>query len=228
MNITIETAALKTLLYGIISCQCPVTPKTEAALFDEFRKQRHKSRISLCPFLDIADTNPSKTPLHLFLEFCSFSYDDPTSLSISHNDVLRYFSSSYHFDRIVASINPLQVYHTPSHIISHMILPVFREVETYVGETVFFYRKNSISITFKNVFVPPEFDAIEEELYGVHFGMVLLPLTKNRAEIIERQIGLIYEFPDLLLEVGEVDFSNYQSFGNYQKRTEKRFTRINP
>jgi hypothetical protein len=94
-------------------------------------------------------------------------------------------------------------------------------------ETVFLYRKNSISITFKNVFVPPEFDAVEEELYGVHFGMVLLPLTKNQAEIIERQIGLIYEFPDLLLEVREVDFSNYQSFGNYQKLTEKRFARIN-
>ena len=46
MNIRIEREALRTVLYGILSCQCPVTAKTETALFREFKSAGGKTAFS--------------------------------------------------------------------------------------------------------------------------------------------------------------------------------------
>ena len=120
INIHIERSALRTVLYGILSCQCPVTVETEMALFKEFHSAEG-DLFPLGPFLDIASGNPDKTPLQLFVEFCAFSRENPSNFVIRQDDALRYFASRYHFDRMAGSFDPVNILDPCVHLTGHML-----------------------------------------------------------------------------------------------------------
>ena len=97
MQVKIEKKGLKTLLYTLLSCRCPVTEDTEKMLFREYFRVQDSEMIDFTSILRIADKNPQKTPIHLLFEFCSYSKDDLSSFAITHNDVIRYLCTNYHF-----------------------------------------------------------------------------------------------------------------------------------
>ncbi|POR04687.1 hypothetical protein AU468_02955 [Alkalispirochaeta sphaeroplastigenens] len=225
MGIMIEYGAVRTVLYGTISCQCPVTPETDQALFTALgqvppRERREDHPLPLEPFLEAATQNPVKTPLQLCAEFASFSRDDPREFTLTRGDALRYFSCRYHFDRMLQGLRPLEVHHLPSFLTSHMILPV-----TPADETTVLYQpaRGDRSITFTPVFAPPSIGLSPGKLYGLHFGMILTELSPDQAELVELHLARIPELQSLMREVSRVDFSAFPGSENHFLRVRQRW-----
>ncbi len=226
MNIHIEKRALATLLYGILSCQCPVTEDVERTLFKEFDKQagaRGAEGWSLEPFLKIADCNPVRTPLHLFLEFCRFARNDPFDFPITHDDVIRYFCSGFHLRAVLAGIDPLRVPFPPGHIVGHMLLPVrLRE-----GASSAVFSLGSHKVRLVNLFTPP--GMVENKgWYGVHLGMTITPLSQAQVRMAQAHLGLLPEFEGQVAKAKVVDYSAYQTFGDHRAQIAARYARHLP
>ncbi|SIQ66308.1 hypothetical protein SAMN05920897_112102 [Alkalispirochaeta americana] len=245
MEIMIEYGAVRTVLYGTISCQCPVTAETDQALFAalgavprEHRQEDH--RIPLKPFLEAAAKNPVKTPLQLFVEFASFSRDDPRQFTITRKDALRYFSCRYHFDRMLQGLRPLEVHHVPSFLVSHMMLPVTladsasqpegnspAEGSEQPGATVL-YRHDQDTVTFRSVFVPPSIKIAPGRFYGFHFGMVLTELSPEQAELVKLHLAQIPELDTLAKQLSLVDFSSFPGSANHFRQISRRWNLVEP
>ena len=221
MNIVIERKSIETLLFGILSCHCPVTEETERALFAEFRYSPPEEFISLTPFLKIADRNPEKTPLHLFMDFCFCNQPDPQNFIMTHDDVVRYFSSKYHFNRILASIDPLTITHPPGHLVGHMLIPVKLENRVKNAEAHF----GGKTVRFKNLFLPPEINASPDTWLGLHLGMIITSMSDEQALMAQAHLNLIQELADLAGWIDEVDYAQYQSFGDYRAYVKSRYAR---
>ena len=221
MSILIEKEALATLLFGILSCQCPVTSETDQALFREFRAAPADKFLPLAPFMEIADRNPEKTPLHLFVDFCSYHQPDPDNFAITHDDAIRYFSSRFHFDRILASVNPLTVSHPPGHLVGHMLLPVRLEdgldrVPARIGDH---------TVHVKNLFHPAEIRNGQGQWFGLHMGIVVTALSEEQALMARAHLGRIGELTELAARVDEIDYADYQTFGDHQAHVIDRYER---
>ncbi len=226
MKIMIETKAIQTLLYGTLSCQCPVTPKTEEAWVGRWREISGEEITPIEPFMRIADANPHKTPLHIFVDFCTFSKENPDDFTISQDDALRYFSSVYHFDRILDAFNPLSVFDSPSHLVGHMLLPVKLEEKPSSEDLECSFSLDGRSITFKHVVLPPDVrETSAEGWYGFHFGSILTGINERQKQMVEAHLLRIEGFRSLLGKVREVDYRDYQSFGNYHDRVVRRYER---
>lgn len=223
-NIKIETTALKTILYGILSCQCPVSEKTESSLFAEYRKTPEEGTVAIAPFLTIADTNPVKTPLHLFVEFASLYREDPFEFTITQDDALRYFSTRPHFDRMLGPINPLTIYDPASHLVGHMMLPVSPGEKD--GEYRFEHEGHVIHL--KHIVLPPDIAKQKVEDYGVHFGMILTTIDARQKTMLHSHLQFIKEFPQLLERVSEIDYTSYQGLGDYHMHIKRRYERVFP
>jgi hypothetical protein len=226
MKVTIENKGLKTLLYTLLSCRCPVTPETEALLFKEFFRVQKEDQIDYDAMLKIADGNPQKTPLHLLRDFCSYSKDDPSSFLITHNDVIRYVCTKFHFRYVVAALDPLVVTDTSSFILSHLLLPAVVERDGNRIEAQ--YRSGGRSIRFKNMVFMPGLEWIKDGSYGIHLGSVVTELNRQQVRMIEDHLGLIEQSAQLIADVGEVDFKNFQHYGDYSAQVMRRVERNFP
>ncbi len=220
MNIRIEREALRTVLYGILSCQCPVTAKTETALFREFKSAGGKL-LSLRPYMDIASRNPVKTPLQLFVEFCSFSQGNPLSFVIRQDDALRYFSARYHFDRMTGSLDPLAITDPSAHLTGHMLLPVLPGERK--KEFVFSWKGKRILL--KDVYIPREYRSDATGCFGLHFGTILTRLDTRQKRMVELHLESIPEFSIMAERVECIDYARYQGLGDYSSRIASRFER---
>jgi hypothetical protein len=221
MSIIIERNALQTLLMGLLSCQCPVTEKVELELATEFRASGDNNVLDLTPYLAIADRNPEKTPLHIFMTFCSFSQPDPHNFTITHDDAVRYFSSRFHFDRVLSSVDPLVIHRPADHLVSHMLLPVVLDSGSFTGEA-FFGEK---SVRFENVFLPPEIALGPDGWMGLHLGMAITAMSDEQADMARAHLSLIEEMADLAARTDRIDYKNYQGFGDYRAHIMARYER---
>ncbi len=234
MSIQIDRAALKTILYGTLSCRCSIATETERALCAAMtRSEGGKPRppagpeedadekLELQPYLDIADRDPARTPLHLFVDFCSYAHEDPDTFVITHDDSLRYFSCRYHFDRMLPGVDPMRIPDPAVHLVGHMLLPV--TIVDGENGVCRFRHGDRHDITLRNVFIPPEAAFSAAHSYGFHFGMLLTPLTTRQVTMVERHLGRIPEFSTLAERVREIDYADYQSFGNHHDRIASRY-----
>jgi hypothetical protein len=221
MSITIEVKAMKTLLYGIFSCQCPVTPETEKGFVAEYFRFSQQVTAPIDSFLAVADANPDKTPLHLFVEFCAFAQADPTSFHITEKDLLRYFASRYHFDRIAMAVNPLKVFNPAAHVVGHLLLPVTITEGSGDRMTVEFAFRNR-RISFENVFRPRDIAVKADACYGFHLGSIVAELDRESEDMVEKHLSSNRDFVGLTKQVHLVDYADYQSFGNYFEHTKQR------
>ncbi len=207
MKVTIERRALETLLYAVLSCKCPVTEKTEKMLFLKFNTLSASELLDLKPFIDIADTNPDKTPLHLLLEFCSFYQSDPKDFSITHNDVLRYLCCRYHFDRMKGPASLIVTIDQAVRMVSHMLLPV--SVKQQGDKTSAKFQFRNKSIIFNSVFMPDSITLSSGSCYGFHLGMIVSNLTQEQGVMIKKHLAVIPEFCSLCKQIELVDFKNF-------------------
>ena len=223
MSLTIEKEALKTVLYSTLSCRCPITEETESRLFQAFQELDDRPVVDLALFMAIADQDPVPTPLHIFKEFCSYSKEDPNDFAITHDDAIRYFSSKFHFDRVVQGLDPLIVNDTAGFLVGHMLTPVrYGNVEE-TGRAVF--SMGECIVTFSNLFVPPAWDGTSEDWVGVHLGAIVTGLSEDQAQMALRHLAVNQAFPKLLHGLTEVDYHDFQEYGDYRSIVENRFKR---
>lgn len=226
MQITIEQKALQTMLNCILSCRCPVTEETERGLFDEYFRAQGQDLADFGPVIEAADRNPVKTPVHAVFEFCSYAHDDPNNFTITHNDIIRLFSSKFHINPNLASVDPMIVTDTSSFIVFHMMLPC--SVSSSGEQVEAEYCLGDHSIRFLNVVFPPELELEAGAHYGLHHGTVVTQLTGEQVRIVENHLGLIPEFSLLVKDVTEVDFTRFQRYGNYRANVIARYERHFP
>ena len=220
MDITITHDALRAMLFGILSCHCPVDREVERALFEAFFARPEADPLDFAPCLAVADRNPVRTPLHHFLEFCRYGHDDPNRFAIGLEDVLRYFCSRFHYNAAKASLDPVRIPDSAGHLVGHMLLAARPgKDDTWLVSV------SGHEIKLRNLFLPPQIEAGEDGLFGVHFGMVLGGLTEGQAKVVEDHLDLIPELSALAERVGVIDYADYQTFGSHRDRIAERYAR---
>lgn len=224
MNMQIEKEAIETLLYGILSCQCPVTEEVERGLFRTFREfggQGRGSLLPLAPFLEAAERNPVRTPLHQFLTFCQEQGWEAGKEPLTHNDTIRYFCSRFHFRAILATIDPQRVPDPEGHLLGHMLLPVklepdgARAVATVSGS----------EIRLENIFCPGKIVVPAGAWAGAHLGMIITLLNQARAGLVQELLASIEEIPGFAKRVKGIDYAEYQTFGDHRAAIRDRYER---
>ena len=223
MKIQIEKNGLKTILNTLLSCKCPVEEQVEIAIFKAYHQVKNQELIDYGIFLEIADRNPQRTPLHLLADFCSHSKDDLNALTITHNDTIRYSCTGYHFNNFKDSINPLVVKDNASFLVGHMIIPA--RLKTEDGVINAYYNKGRHSIVFYNMLVPPEMTYCERAVYGIHLATAVTLLTTRQEEMVFQHLANISGFDHLLDNVSEVNYCDFQFFGNYREQVQIRINR---
>lgn len=223
MSQTIECKALQTMLIGLLSCRCPVSETTEKLLWARFFQVRNEEVLDLGPFLEIAGKNPVPTPLDHLVEFCSYGHDCPQGMHISHNDVLRYFCSRFHYRGMSAHIDPLIVRDVPSFLVTHMMLPATL-VDGTLGSMRVYLPGGKRVIYFTHVAFAPDIEHKPGSVYGVHMGAALTILDTAQVGICWNHLAF-KEFEFLVQFVDNVDFRTFQHLGNHQQRIEQRIGR---
>ena len=220
MDITITHDALRAMLFGILSCHCPVEGEVERALFETYFARPDAELLDLAPYLAVADRNPVRTPLHLFLEFCRYGHDDPNRFAIGLGDVLRYFCSGFHYNAAKASLDPVRIPDPASHLVGHMLLAARPGADgTWLASV------GGHEIRLRNLFLPPQIETREGGLFGVHFGMLLCGLTGGQAKVVGDHLDLIPELSILAGRIGTIDYARYQAFGSHRDRIAERYGR---
>jgi hypothetical protein len=223
MSQTIASDALKTMLIGLLSCKCPVTETTEKALWARFFSEDTNEVLDLAPFMDIVHANPVLTPLHHLVEFCSYGHDSPQTMHISLSDVLRYFSSRFHYRGMSAHIDPMIVRDLPSFLVTHMMIPATL-VDSSKGMMRVDLPVKKGAIQFTNVAFVPDMEQKPGSVYGVHMGAALTGLDPLQVQICWNHLAF-KEFEFLVQYVNHVDFRLFQHLGNHQQRIEERIAR---
>ena len=218
MNITIETKALKTFLYGILSCKCPVTKETEKKLFKFFLKKESMDYLSI---LAIADKNPERTPIHNLFDFCTWARDDLASFTITANEVLRYLGSSFHYNMVVSN-NPGIEMANPGLLLSHVLVPVF--IRNNESGIYAIYENKHAPTCFKSIIIPEDLE-MDCERYALHMGVVLCGLSGKQADMLNSHQALIKDFSELAGRVKTIDFKNLPPYGNHFSQVIERFKR---
>ncbi|MBF0120668.1 MAG: hypothetical protein HQK79_17710 [Desulfobacterales bacterium] len=226
MKIQIDLSGLQTILFAMLSCKCPVKHETENKLFNEYfsLKDQKKQLVDFTSILEIAFSNPERTPLHNLYEFCSYSKDDPLNFEISHNDVIRSLCSTFHFNLQSRIIDYRIVLHTASFLISHILIPVnlIKDREDIVA----IFTTDNHDIVFKNIFIPNDLNLQENTInYGIHMGTVVSSLTEIQVQITNKHLRLIDQFHSLVKQIQIIDYSNFQYYGDYVSNVKERFKR---
>ena len=221
MSRAIESEALRTFLYGILSCKCPVTPETEQRLFDAFRASENQSHADYDAVVSIADTNPERTPIHNLFDFCAWARDDPSSFTITANDVLRYLASSFHY-RMVTAGSPGVETENPGLLLSHILIPV--SVRTAPAGFSAVYETGDTEVRFSPVVVPEPLEMTYEH-YALHMGVVLCGLSEEQTRMITAHQALITDFQAVAGRVETVDFTGFPPFGDHSAQVLARFRR---
>lgn len=223
MPVRIEVKAYKAILYGTLSCKCPVTEETERAFFEEYFRCRGEEIVDFAPIKAIADSNPARTPVHNLFEIASYGHDDPTDFLITQGDALRALGSKFHFNNLVAHLDHLTVREAPSFLVSHMLVParLARSENRVQG----FHAFEGRDILFDHVFFPPDTEWDENRQYAVHMGTVICALSPDSAKDLNAHLDIIGDMAFLRSHVSSVDFRDFQYYGDYYRQVETRFRR---
>jgi hypothetical protein len=223
MSVGIEVDAYKAILYGTLSCKCPVTEETERALFEEYFRCKSENIVDFAPIKAIADRNPARTPVHNLFEIASYGHDDPTNFTITQGDALRALGSKFHFNNLVSSLDHLIVRDVPSFLVSHMLVPA--RLARFEDRIQAFHAFDGREILFAHVFFPPDIKWDENRLYAVHMGTVICSLTPDQADGLSAHLNVINDLTPLRSQVFRVDFRDFQYYGDYYRQVETRFRR---
>ncbi len=220
MKIQIEKRGLETILNTLLSCKCPVEEQVELAIFKAYHQVKNQELIDYGIFLEIADRNPQRTPLHLLADFCSHSKDDLGAFIITHNDTIRYSCTGYHFNNFKDNINPFVVKDNASFLVGHMIIPA--RLKTEDGIINGYYSGDDNAIVFYNMLVPPDLEYNEVAVYGIHLATAVTILTTEQERMVSQHLANIPGFNQLLANVTEVNYCDFQFFGNYREQVQVR------
>jgi hypothetical protein len=73
--------------------------------------------------------------------------------------------------------------------------------------------------------VPPEMTYCERAVYGIHLATAVTLLTTRQEEMVFQHLANISGFDHLLDNVSEVNYCDFQFFGNYREQVQIRINR---
>lgn len=223
MYFKIDRTAFKYLLNVLLSCRCPVSEDTEAKLVNYFKSTAGKDVVDYEPVISIANEE-GETVFHRLREFCTYSIDhfsfDPI---ISVNDVLRHFCTAYHWHVVEEALakSYRSINNIPSWFISHMLLPV--KLNTHQGEIIGTFIDSLGSLTLRNLFLPLDLQTKEGSLFCVHFASVIGEISSSQFELVGNHLAEILDFQKLRNQVSDINFHNFQRFGDYKSFCRERY-----
>ena len=211
---------MQTILYGVLSCKCPVDEFVERSLFAYYLDNIQEEVLDFSDLLALADKNSVPTPLHHFYMFCLQASDDPNSFNITHNDAIRYFCTNTHYQNSIMGLNPMLVERNADYLVNHMILPI--QFKTSQSAS---YNGLKHTIEFKNVFIPPGMDIDRDRNYGMHLGTILTELSEDQAKMANGHLSALDGFLSLLGHCSDIDFKSFHPHGNHFENVNCRFVR---
>ena len=224
MDISINQKAYYILLKVLLSCRCPVSDNTEKKLINYYKKNSEKRHISYDTIINLADQEEDETVFHRLKEFVICSVNDLSKgYEITVEDVLRHFSSIYHWKVV---INGLQnsykkVIHIPSWFISHMLLPI--DIQTNKGQYQISCTLNNLTINLNNLFIPSDLSISSNKYYCAHFASVISDISRAQYKLLQQQANEIPQFELFYKGIEIIDYLNFQRYGNYSLFCNNRY-----
>ncbi len=226
MNIEIQKDAFKILLNVLLSCRCPISEDVEKRLIKYFKKHESLNAYNYNEIMNIANKGKGETVFHRLKEFCLYSVNDFSSeLTISLEDVLRHFSSGFHWRLVEKGLSSgyKNLTFLPSWFIGHMLMPVKLEKENKKMIAKYAYSKSIIR--FKNIFIPKEIKILSDKFYCIHFGFVISQISEEQSKMLFNELEIIDNFRIYRENLSEIDFSHYQRYGDYFNICKTRYSK---
>ncbi len=223
MDLKIEREAAKVLLNVLLSCKDPIREDLEKKLIDYFLSKKNERIFDFQKMVTIAEESGSDTGFHRLRDFCLYSKNDLDEVIITREDVYRHFCSTYHWkvveDSLVSSYK--SIINIPTWFVGHMLLPVKlkkRNKATYAE-----YSFSNLTIDMQNVFVPPEFKVQESGIYAIHFASIVSEINPAVSRMMNQQLESVNRFIEFRKDIGEIDYTKFQRFGDYSKFCQERY-----
>ncbi len=211
----IRGSALELAFRIVLSCPCAVTHEEEVAVFAYLRDLEGGDIADYAPVL--ATFSSDDTPFHGLAAFTEWMAPDPSDPTIERHHVLRCNASGYHWGLAAETLphKSRQVSSISRYLLAHMILPATVTAGPG-GVAGAEHRYEGGAVTFDNVFVPPEFDAGAAELWAVHLGAVVSPLSGEEAELVRRLNEANPQLVKHRRAVDRIDFADFEFLGDWR------------
>jgi tRNA(Leu) C34 or U34 (ribose-2'-O)-methylase TrmL len=105
-----------------------------------------------------------------------------------------------------------------------MLLPITLKYEnnTIIGE----YSFSNKNIILKNILVTPDIPIETGERYCIHFAAVISRVSNEQFDMISKHLEEVQFFKKYREDIENIDYKNYQRFGNYYNIVKKRFRKL--
>jgi len=225
MSLAINLKAYFILLKILLSCRCPVSDKTERKLIRYYKSNSRKGNVNYDAIIRIADEEEDETVFHRLKEFCVCSIDDlREGYEIRVEDVLRHFSSSYHWKVIETSLHSSykKVIHVPSWFVGHLLLPI--KIQSNKNEPEISFLLKTHSVRLNSLFIPSNLSINPNKYYCVHFASVISDISFAQFEMLRQQLNEIPQFSLFCKDIKEINYLNFQRYGNYYAFCQQRYS----
>jgi hypothetical protein len=225
MILKIETEAAKSLLNVLLSCRCPIKEEAEEKIVHYYSSHKSEQCFDFQRIVEIASESDDDTVFHRLRDFCLYSKDDLDEILITKEDVYRHFCSTFHWkvieDALVSSYKDIRS--IPAWFVGHMLLPVrLREKNKMIYAE---YAAAGLEIRLLNIFTPNDIKFESNGLYSMHFASVISTITPAQFRTINQQLESIKRFVGFRRDIREIDYSDFQRFGDYRKLCETRYSK---
>jgi hypothetical protein len=217
----IKGDALELAFRIVLSCPCAVTHGEEQAVFSYLKGLDVGEVADYAPVL--AAFSGEDTPFHGLAAFTEWMAPDPSDPTIERHHVLRCNGSGYHW-RLAAETLPeksQQVSSISRYLLSHMVLPA--ELTTGPdGTPQAVHHYEGGSVLFENIFLPPEYRAGASDLWAIHLGAVVNPLSPDEAQLVRRLGEANGQLVRHRRQVERVDYADFEFLGDWRAFCEAR------
>jgi hypothetical protein len=217
----IRAEALELAFRIVLSCPCDVSHAEELRVYAYLRGLSPGEVADYGPVLAACDT--PDTPFHGLSDFTGWVADDVAEATIERTHVLRCNASGYHWQLAAATL-PAQsrrVSSVSTFLLSHTVIPVSLGVGDD-GSPRARYDYSGGATDFDHVFVPPEFDPTVAELWALHLGAVVSPLSPAEAALVSRLNEANAQLVGHRARVRRVDYADFELQGDDREFCRRR------
>jgi hypothetical protein len=217
----IRAEALELAFRIVLSCPCDVSHEEELRVYAYLRGLAPGEVADYGPVLAAFDT--PDTPFHGLSDFTGWVADDVAEATIERTHVLRCNASGYHWQLAAATL-PTQsrrVSSVSTFLLSHTVIPVSLGVGDD-GSPRARYDYSGGATDFDHVFVPPEFDPTVAELWALHLGAVVSPLSPAEAALVSRLNEANAQLVGHRTRVRRVDYADFELQGDDREFCRRR------
>lgn len=225
MQLRIDRDALDLIFRTLLTCHCPVTDEQEEAIFDLLSTARPDESIDYGQILKIVEPN-ADTVFRRLADFVVWQAPvgvDPYTINREH--VIRHFSSTYHWNHVVAKGLPeayKKVRHIPVWFLAHMLLPA---KITHIADHVVSasYKCNGGEVRLLNIFTPKEHKSKRNEVWAVHFAGLLTRLSPKEQKVASLMLETNHFLREFCKDGIKINYLNFELHKDYSSFCRDRY-----